>query len=241
MPDTKQRLIEGALKAIRQHGIAGVSARTIATAAGVNQALVFYHFGSVDELLNAACMHGAQERVRGFAERLHGVTSLRELLDVGRALHVEERKLGNVSILAQLLAGAQTHAELAKPTAAALQLWIDQIEAVLDRLLASSPFADVTDVPGLARAISAAFIGLELYEGVDAAGAQQALAAIEQLAVLIEVAEDLGPVTRRAVRTRLNRAVTRSQAGTAQTAAAKPSRRGSPAHPATPTAETPPK
>ena len=38
-------------------------------------------------------------------------------------------------------------------------------------LLAGSPLAEVADPAGLARAISAGFIGLELYEGVDPAGA----------------------------------------------------------------------
>jgi AcrR family transcriptional regulator len=41
MADTRQRLIDGAIETIRKHGITGTSARTIASAAGVNQALVF--------------------------------------------------------------------------------------------------------------------------------------------------------------------------------------------------------
>ena len=52
--DTRDRLLQGTIDALRTQGIAGVSARTIAAAAGVNQALVFYHFGSVDELLAVA-------------------------------------------------------------------------------------------------------------------------------------------------------------------------------------------
>jgi AcrR family transcriptional regulator len=55
MSQTKQRLLTGALAAIGEHGITGVSARTIA-AAGVNQALVFHHHGSVDDLLATACL-----------------------------------------------------------------------------------------------------------------------------------------------------------------------------------------
>jgi AcrR family transcriptional regulator len=207
MSDTKQRLLDGALNAVREHGIAGVSARTIAAAAGVNQALVFYHFGSVDALLAAACQASNAARVKHYAERFAEVRSLRELLDVGRALHEQERELGNVSVLAQLLAGAQNDRQLAAPTAAALQLWIDEVETVLHRVLAGSPFAEVADIPGLARAISAAFVGLELYEGVDQSGAQRALAALEQLAVLVEVVDDLGQVSRRVLRNKINRAV----------------------------------
>ncbi|MEU7612304.1 TetR/AcrR family transcriptional regulator [Micromonospora sp. NPDC049204] len=209
MSDTKQRLLDGTIAAIREHGIAGVSARTIAAAAGVNQALVFYHFGTVDVLLAAACRTSTAARVQHWSARLASAGSLRELLAVGRALHDEERQLGNVTFLAQMLAGAQADQRMAAPTAAALQLWVDEIEAVLRRLLAGSPFVEVADVPGLARAVSAAFIGLELYEGVDRAGADQALAALDQLALLLEIVDDLGPIARRALQTKVNRAVRR--------------------------------
>src|SRR5262245_37410043 len=125
--DTRQRLLDGAFAALRQHGVAGVSARTIAAAAGVNQALVFYHFGSVDELLAAACDAATRARVAVYAKELERVRSLRDLLDVGRRLHEEERRLGNVTVLAQLLAGAQSDARLVEPTAQALRQWTDQI------------------------------------------------------------------------------------------------------------------
>ncbi|MEU9510178.1 TetR family transcriptional regulator [Micromonospora sp. NPDC048170] len=203
MAATRQKLIDGALAAIRAHGIAGTSARTIAAAAGVNQALVFYHFGSVDALLAEACRDATTARVAAYRERFAEVRSLRELLDVGRALHEQERAEGNVAVLAQLLAGAQSDERLAEPTAAALRLWTAEIETVLHRLLRDSPVASVADPPGLASAISAAFVGLELFEGVDPAGARDAFAALEHLAVLVEVVEELGPLARRALRGRL--------------------------------------
>src|SRR2546429_5009253 len=168
--DTKQRLVEGAVQAVRTHGIAGVSARTVAAAAGVNQALVFYHFGTVDDLLAAACHQATAARVAHYRERFAAVGSVRDLLDLGRQIHDEESREGNVAVLAQLLAGAQTDRRLAAPVAVALRLWTDQIEEVLRRLLAGSPLGDLADPAGLAHAASAAFIGLELYEGVDPAG-----------------------------------------------------------------------
>ncbi|MFC7547897.1 TetR/AcrR family transcriptional regulator [Plantactinospora sp. GCM10030261] len=209
MSDTKQRLVDGALAAVREHGIAGVSARTIAAAAGVNQALIFYHFRGVDELLAAACLAATRARVAAYADEFADVRSLRELLEVGRALHERERAEGNLSVLAQLLAGAQRDERLAAATGAALRLWVDEVERVLHRLLDGAPFAEIADIPGLARAVSAAFIGLELYEGIDAAGADRALAALDQLAVLVEIVDDLGPVSRRALRTRISRAARR--------------------------------
>lgn len=205
MADTRQRLIDGAIAAIRHHGISGVSARTIAAAAGVNQALVFYHFGSVHELLGAACLAATKARADDFRDRLENVASLRDLLDLGRQLHAEERELGNVTVLAQLLAGSQQDTALAELTGAALGLWIEAVEQVLARVLHDSPLADILDTPGLARAICAGFVGIELFEAVDPRAADDAYAQLERLAVLIEVVDGLGPVARRTLRHKLGR------------------------------------
>jgi AcrR family transcriptional regulator len=203
--DTRQRLIDGTIETIRVQGLAGASARNIAATAGVNQALVFYHFGSVHDLVAAACLTATAARVESFAGHLDQVTDLRGLLALGRATHVEERAEGNVAVLAQMLAGAQTDPALAEVTRSALQLWITPIESVLSRLLAGSPLAGLIDTAGLARAVSAGFVGLELYEGVDSPGAGAALDALDRLAVLVEVVEDLGPVGRRALAAKLRR------------------------------------
>ncbi|GGS24645.1 MULTISPECIES: TetR/AcrR family transcriptional regulator [Actinokineospora] len=205
MVDTRQRLIDGAIEAIRTQGLTGATARTIAATAGVNQALVFYHFGSVHDLLKAACLAATRARVEPFARRLDGVDDLRGLLAVGRALHDEEHARGNVMVLAQMLAGAQADPRVADAAAEALRLWIGPIEHVLARLLADSPVADALDIPGLARAVGAAFIGIELYDGVDPDGARSALDALDRMAVLIEVIDDLGPVARRALRGKVRR------------------------------------
>ncbi|GAB2826909.1 TetR family transcriptional regulator [Streptomyces chlorus] len=206
---TRTKLLEGALRTLAEQGIAKASARAIATTAGVNQALVFYHFGSVDELLSAACRHGAEQRVARYRTRLAEVGSLTELLAFGREMHDEERAAGQVALLGQLLAGAQTHDSLKAATSAGLDLWIVEIEKVLERILPGTPFGEFADAGGLARAVAASFVGLELYEGVDPAGAGAALDSLEQLGILIAALDDLGPVAHRAVRHHLRRAAGR--------------------------------
>ncbi len=202
---TKDKLLDATIETLRTQGIAGVSARTIAAAAGVNQALVFYHFGSVDQLLVTACTTATAQRVEVFRERFAAVGSLRELLAVGRQLHTEERHAGNVTVLAQLLAGAQRDQKLASATAAALGLWTHELERVLDRVLRRTPLAEAIDVPGLARAVAAGFIGIELYEGVDPQAAGSALDALDHLGVILEAFDDLGPVATRALRAKVRR------------------------------------
>ncbi|WP_405938068.1 TetR/AcrR family transcriptional regulator [Streptomyces sp. NBC_00726] len=210
--DTRTKLLTGALTTLTEHGIAKTSARSIAATAGVNQALVFYHFGTVDDLLAAACRHGAEQRLATYRERLDAVRSLAELLTVARELNASERAGGQVAVLGQLLAGGQTQPRLAAATAAGLALWTDEIERVLTRVLAGTPLAEFVDVTGLAKAASAAFVGLELYEGVDPSGAERALASLDQLAALATALEGLGPVAQRAVRSRLRRSGQRGRA-----------------------------
>ena len=90
-----------------------------------------------------------------------------------------------------------------------LDLWFAEVTAAVERLLDDSPMRDLVDVPALARAVGASFVGLELYEGVDAGGAAQALDALAQLTVLIDVLDGLGPVERRLLTSRLRAAKAR--------------------------------
>ncbi|MER7825497.1 TetR/AcrR family transcriptional regulator [Streptomyces sp. NPDC054945] len=202
---TKEKLLEGALRTLAEQGVAKASARTIATTAGVGQGLIFYHFGSVDELLAAACRYGAEQRVARYRDRLAALGSLAELLEFARTMHEEERAAGNVALLGQLLAAGQSSPVLAAATADGLGLWIEELEKVLTRLLAATPLEGYADPAGLARATAASFIGIELYEGVDPQGAGSALAALEQLAGLATVLEGLGSLSQRVVRHGLRR------------------------------------
>jgi AcrR family transcriptional regulator len=206
---TKAKLLDAAAESLREDGMAGISARAIANRAGVNQALIFYHFGTVGELVEAACRKAVDESADFYREQFATVSSLRELLALGRDLHQRERAAGNVAMMAQLMSGAQTDETFAAAAKYAMARWNLEIETVVRRVLRDHPLAGVSDPAGLARAISAGFIGLELYEGVDAEGAALALRALEQLGSLVDVLSDLGPVARRAVRAK-TRGVRRS-------------------------------
>jgi len=93
--DTKQRLVDGVLEVVRQQGITAVSARSVASAAGANQALVFYHFGSVEELVAQACLSATEARVALYRRvAMLGATLVREQHELLGAhaigVHVDE-------------------------------------------------------------------------------------------------------------------------------------------------------
>lgn len=205
MNATRRKLLDATAEVLRREGIAAVSARSVAARAGVNQALVFYHFGTLAGLLDASCRDAVDANVDFYRDQFAAVATLRQLLDVGRGLHARERDAGNVAMMAQLMAGAQHDETLVGALRHAMDTWNAEIELVVRRVLQGSPIAELVDPAGLARAISAGFLGLELYEGVDEAGATSALDALERLGVLVEVVDDLGPVARRALRARLRK------------------------------------
>ncbi|CAN5305629.1 TetR family transcriptional regulator [soil metagenome] len=201
--DTRQRLIDAAIETIRTHGIAHVSARTIAATGDVNQALIFYHFGSVSGLLGEACLATTASRVEEFRARLDDVHDFAGLIVVAQQIHAEEKLRGNVQVLAQVLAGAQADVELAAIVGQSLKLWTDHVEEVLGRLLASSPFGDVVDAHALAQLVSATFVGLELMEPTRTTVEGESLAGLEKLERVAAVVDGLGPLARRAIRATL--------------------------------------
>ena len=198
--DTRRKLLDGAIDTVRAEGLAGTSARSIARTAGVNQALIFYHFDTVDALLAEAARRATEERVQRYRARFATVATLGELLAAGRVLWSEEEALGNATVLAQLLAGAQTSPALAEGTAAALGLWSAEVETVLRRVLPDSPLAGLLDPVATAQAVSAAFAGLSLFGAIGATPD-----ALGQMEALVALVDDLGPLERRLVARRLAR------------------------------------
>lgn len=204
----RERLLDAALLTVRELGIAGVSARTVAARAGCNQAAIYYHYGSLTALLGAACHHATAARVEVWRPRLDAVDSVEALVALARRLHAEEHELGNVQVLAQMLAGAQADPALTTPTADALELWTAEIERTLRRLLDGTVLDTMVDVSALGRAVSAAFVGIELVDGLgDPNGTVlPTLDAVEELGALLQVVLDLGPMAAATLRRRVRRA-----------------------------------
>ncbi|HLT69494.1 MAG TPA: TetR/AcrR family transcriptional regulator [Acidimicrobiales bacterium] len=164
---TRARIVEAALQALRDEGIAGISARSIARRGGFNQALIFYHFGSVEGLLVAVARSESERRSALYAPALAEVTSLEELVAVARRLHDEEFQEGTVAALTQVLAGAVGSPELSRGISESLRPWTTLVGDTIDRLLAGTPYRDLVPRDDLTAAVAALFLGIELLTGLD--------------------------------------------------------------------------
>lgn len=66
----RERLIEGALKCLREKGYAHTTARDIAAASNANLGSIGYHFGSKDALLREALSEGLRQWTQYFLSRV---------------------------------------------------------------------------------------------------------------------------------------------------------------------------
>jgi AcrR family transcriptional regulator len=165
--ETRAALVAGAIEALREVGFAGASAREIAVRADCNQALVFYHFGSVTELLLAALDDVSARRLAAYTDLVDKASTLSELIDSARAIFAEDLDAGHVAVLVEMITGAQSTPGLGEQVAAKLAPWRDFAESAVHRALKGSPVALLLPAKELAHAVVAGFLGLELLASLD--------------------------------------------------------------------------
>ena len=71
----REDLLAGARRAILERGVAKVTARDIATEAGVSLAAIGYHFGSKDELVTAALLESVGDGIGDGMDAIVGETA----------------------------------------------------------------------------------------------------------------------------------------------------------------------
>ncbi len=84
---TRATLLDAATRLMLEEGYTAVSTRKVAAKAGVNHALVYYYFATMDDLLLAVFRRGAETNLRRLERALAGDNPLRGLWEVVSAPH----------------------------------------------------------------------------------------------------------------------------------------------------------
>ncbi|HWC13783.1 MAG TPA: TetR/AcrR family transcriptional regulator [Actinomycetota bacterium] len=157
----QQQIVAAALTVLKTEGFAGASARAIARVGGFNQALVFYHFGTVHQLLLAALDETSRRRMERYRGAVEGAGSIEELVAVARDIYEEDLESGHVTVLSEMIAGSLGHPELGAAIYARVEPWIDFAEDVIKRVLAGTGFEQLLPSRDLAFAVVAFYLGME--------------------------------------------------------------------------------
>jgi AcrR family transcriptional regulator len=159
--------VEAAIEVLRERGFAAATARIIATAAGCNQGLIFYHFGSVVNLLLAALDEVSARRRQRYESFLAGVRDLDQLVGLGVEIFREDLDSGDAAVLVEMIAGASSTPGLGAEVKARMAPWTQFAAGAIETVLGPSPLAGLAPAEELAHAIVALYLGLELISHLD--------------------------------------------------------------------------
>ncbi len=186
--ETRDALVRAAIDALKEQGFAGASAREIARRAGCNQGLVFYHFGSVTNLLLAALDEVSATRREHYQAAVDRARGLGELVDAAEDVFEEDLDAGHIGVLAEMIAGASATPGLAPEVARRIAPWRQFAADALGGALSATPLSGVIEPDVAAHAVVALYLGLEMLAHLD--GDRTAALALfsraRELAVLLE-------------------------------------------------------
>ena len=188
---TRAALVAAAIEALREDGFAGASARVIARRAGCNQALIFYHFGSVPDLLVAALEEISARRLQAYRGLLAHTGTIGGLVDAAQAIFAEDLAAGHVTVLVEMISGAQSVPGLGERVKACLDPWREFAQAAMRDVLAGSPVP--VPAASAAHAVVAGILGLELLAHLDGDQAA-ALAVFDQARAVGDLLDRLRPL-----------------------------------------------
>jgi AcrR family transcriptional regulator len=193
---TRERILDAAVETLKAEGYLGTTARSIARTGGFNQALVFYHFGSVDEVLLSAVDRMSERRLALYRRRLAEVTNepgsgmvdVPALVAVAREALTEDAQAGAMTVLSQMVAGAHGRPEIGRRLAASFSPWIDLVEEAVGRVVAGTGVESLLPGREVATALTGMFVGIQLLGQLDPEAGQvdALLAAIDALAGLLQ-------------------------------------------------------
>ncbi|MGW1194325.1 TetR/AcrR family transcriptional regulator [Streptomyces sp. NPDC002536] len=166
--ETRERLIAAAGAVLRTQGYGKASARTIAKEAGVNSALIFYHFGGVDPLLFAALDRSSDERMAMHAVTVAECRTLEELAAAATRIYRDDLEGGHIALLSELVAAAVAKPELRQEIKVRVEPWMAFMEETLERVIGGTALARLTPPRDLANAACTFYLGVNLFTVLDA-------------------------------------------------------------------------
>jgi AcrR family transcriptional regulator len=185
---TRKQLVEATIETLKDHGFAGASARTIAERAGANQGLIFYHFGSVANLLLAALDAVSESRMKKYSSAVEGVRSPTELAEIATSIFREDLDAGYATVLVELIVGASSTPGFGAEVATRIDPWFAFARDAVDKVVDESPLSTLVPSEDLAHGVVAMYLGLEMLSHLsgDRAPALRLFSRVQQMATLIE-------------------------------------------------------
>ncbi len=190
--DTKSRILDAPFRCLATSGYAALSVREIAKDAGVNHALINYHFGTKDRLVIAVLDEANQELLVRQKQMYTAPGGFAAKWAQARRFYENDIASGFVRVQAELYAASLSNPELRAQFLPRIQTWKQVVlEAVREALaMHQPPLPPAFSAEAIASLISEFWLGMEFARLIGGAEEQArhtlALDAIEQMLVALE-------------------------------------------------------
>lgn len=164
---TKSALLDAAFETLREDGFANTTARAIATRASCNQAAIYYHFGGIEPLLVESLSASNQRRLERYQSALADRLELPALVSLLAELYDEDRSIGHLTVLTELVGGIAANPDLRHGIEEATQPWLSFVEQQIKRAVSDLPVAAMIPVSDLADLVFSLVLGLEMRNKID--------------------------------------------------------------------------
>jgi len=164
--ETQQQLMAATLEVVGTKGIEAATARAIANIAGVNQSLIFYHFGSVTQLLIASINSLNESRFEAYETALAQTKTVEDLLAVTFEVFEEDRHGPSYIVLSQMVAGAKNVPEIATALEPLFERFISLTKKSLTQVLGDVDLPAEITYDDVAIGIISLFLGVRLIGSV---------------------------------------------------------------------------
>jgi AcrR family transcriptional regulator len=192
---SRERILRATVQTLATNGYAGTTARTIAAFGGFAPGVIYYYFTDLDELLLATSAYTSAERAERYRAEVLGVTNATTLVERLRALYAEDTETGHIEAVQELVAAARPGSALAAAISEQVRDWEALAELVLRGLLRGTPLARLINVPVMARAAVAHYLGMQTLTHLDR-DSDRPRAAFAQAARLARAFDKLPRLTR---------------------------------------------
>ncbi len=165
--ETRRRIVEAAVEVLKREGFAGASAVAVAAEGRVSQGLIFYHFGTVPDLLLAALDETSSRRMEEYRAAVAGIRDLPGLLEVAARVYREDLASGHIKVLAEMIAGASTVPGLGPKIVQRIEPWVRFTEDTLRAVVSGTPLEPFLPLHEAAQGVVALYLGVELLAHLD--------------------------------------------------------------------------
>ena len=124
--------------------------------------MIFYHFGTVNQLLLAALDETSGRRLAAYQTAVEQAKTPSELLQTAARLYREDLAAGHITVLNELIGASLAYPELRPKIAARVQPWVRFAEDIITQALAGGPLAELIPSRDAAFATVALYLGMQM-------------------------------------------------------------------------------